>query len=110
MINPNKHNRSRSSWRSQLTLGILVVLALILGSNAVSMYTKSREAVRNKKAAEAELQELKDKEARLTKEIETLKTPEGAEAMLRSKYPVVKEGEGVVVIVDDSKQDSKTGE
>lgn len=104
-MNPNKRNRSHPAWRSKLTLGILIVLALILGSNAISMYAKSRDAVRNKKAAEAELQELKDKEARLTTEIETLKTPEGAEAMLRSKYPVVEEGEGVVIIVDEKKEE-----
>ncbi len=104
MTPQNKHQKHRFSWRSKVTLVVLLLLCVLFGSNAIAMWGKSRDAAKNRNITQVELDALKAKETRLTNEIETLKTPEGAEAMLRSKYPVVKDGEGVVIIVDDGKE------
>lgn len=59
-------------------------------------YRETRERAR----LEAELDAIKSRNARLGREVERLKTPEGVEDYARSQLGLVKEGENVVVVVD----------
>jgi cell division protein FtsL len=59
-------------------------------------YRETRERAR----LAAELGALKARNARLSKQVEKLKTPEGVEDYARSQLGLVKRGENVVVVVD----------
>ncbi len=59
-------------------------------------YRETREQQR----LAAELSSLEARNARLRKEVERLKTPEGVEDYARSQLGLVKRGENVVVVVD----------
>lgn len=62
--------------------------------------------LRNDSIAEREL--LQNKVDTAKKETDTIATEKGFEAYVRTTYPVVKEGEGVIVIYDDDKNPVST--
>lgn len=49
----------------------------------------------------AEVVSLKEREASLLAQIEQLNTPEGVEADIREKFRLAKEGEGLIMILDE---------
>lgn len=52
---------------------------------------------------QAELNKILERKKELAQSIDYLKTEQGIEAEIRSKFRVVKDGESVAVIVDDDK-------
>lgn len=62
-------------------------------------YRETREVAR----LQAELDSLQARNARLSKQVERLKTPEGVEDYARTQLGLVKAGENVVVVVDESR-------
>ena len=80
------------------------MLILILLRSTVSLYEKRNDIVaeRNKKE-----QELKDAERKLsdTKEKKVfLESERGKEEYIRTTFPVVRDGEGVIIVYDDKKE------
>jgi len=55
--------------------------------------------------AKQRFDDIKKREGNLESQIETLKTPEGIEEEIRSKFNVVKPGEQVILIVPEEKKD-----
>jgi hypothetical protein len=51
----------------------------------------------------AERQGLEDKVQKAKEKNDEIATPRGLESYIRATYPVVKEGEGVIVVYDDTK-------
>lgn len=86
-----------------MAIAILVAIVLV-GYGLVSLISKSFEASRSRKLAENRAEVLQKKKDDLSKKIETLNSTEGQEAVLREQFPVVKEGEHVVVITDQGAQ------
>jgi cell division protein FtsB len=82
------------------TLAILVILLLFALQNVWSVGQKALQTEAVAQEAAAGLAELEEREARLTEQIEELKTPFGVEAEIREKYGYVKEGEEMVVVTD----------
>ncbi len=83
---------------------IVVILAILLiGYEVFSIVGKGLDAAKARKVAESQAADLKTKEAELTAKLAALNTPEGKEAILREQFPVVKEGEHVVVITEDDR-------
>ena len=50
------------------------------------------------------MEELVLQKDRLTRDINTLSTQNGVEEIIRDKYGLAKEGEGLIVITDDNNQ------
>ena len=94
---------------SRAVLVILIIICLLLGYSVVSVYGKSREAVHNRDVAVENLKELKDKQVTLQGEINDLNTPSGVEDAIRDKFRAVKDGEGLIVIVDNDKDNNPDG-
>ncbi len=88
----------------------LLIVIIYLGYGLFSIFEKSIEAKKARVQAEREAQAIVSKGTDLSKKLETLKTPEGKESALREQFPVVKAGEHVVVIVDDSKEKMVTSQ
>jgi len=79
---------------------IALAVAFLIYSTA-GIFPKMKEAAENKKNILEELGKLKAREDNLTAQVEKLSTPEGIEESIREKFRVVKEGEGLIVIVND---------
>jgi lauroyl/myristoyl acyltransferase len=88
--------------RSRVFLAVVLVILVTLILSVIGMYQKSRETAINKRRAEERLVDLKVRKERLESDIEQIKTPIGEEQAIREKFRVAKEGEGLVVIVDEA--------
>lgn len=85
-----------------------VVLAVMLF--AWTYYPVARvqyRETREKQRLEAELESLQARNERLRKQVDRLRTPEGVEDYARSQLGLVKQGENVVVVIDDNAERSE---
>ena len=81
-------------------------LAALVGLFVWSYYPVAAVQYRETRACtqlSAELASLQARNARLSKQVDRLKTPAGVEDYARSQLGLVKKGENVVVVVDGSK-------
>ena len=62
---------------------------------------KMEETSRNKEIAENKVTELEKQKKELSSKIAELNTTEGKEGNIREKYGLAKEGEGLIVVVED---------
>lgn len=83
---------------------VLLLIAFVLVRGVWGMYQKERETYTGRAQAEQELQDMQEREANLQAEIVRLRSPAGIEASLRSQFDMAKEGEGVIVIMDNNKE------
>jgi len=82
---------------------VVAVLAFSIWSFYPVAKVQYREE-RQKAQLETELAALKARNARLSKEVARLRTPEGVEDLARTNLGLVKEGEHAVVVVDPTKE------
>lgn len=111
MFDFHEKRRFRRLLYSKVTLIILALIVVWLLFTAWDMYKKERDT--GLKSAEQGniLNELKERETALQEEIDRLSTEKGIEAEIRSKFEVGKEGENVIIIVDnpEEKDQKNTG-
>ncbi len=93
-----------SVWKSimysrGMALAVLVFVAFV-GYGAASIAVKSAGAAKERRIAEQDARDLEFKQADLERKLALLATPEGKEAALRDQFPVVRPGEGVVMITE----------
>lgn len=93
------YNIQQSWWFSL----VLLCLTLVLSISAIRMYAGYRYAKRHVAERVAEHDQLLQKKLELEENVKKLSTPEGLEEVLREKYRAVKEGEELVVILDEPK-------
>ena len=84
--------------------GVLVLLAILIlfTTHAVyGVYKKAQSAALYLAESEKSLAEMEEREKYFSKEIERLKSDQGVEEEIRKKFQVAREGEKVMVIMDD---------
>ncbi|MEI7709393.1 MAG: septum formation initiator family protein [bacterium] len=91
----------RNIVRSRPVLFILGLLVLFFAFGVVGFYRKTQITEENKRLAESKLVELQKQKEKLSSDIAKLQTTEGTEETIREKFGLAKEGEGVIVVVDD---------
>ncbi len=90
----------RTLLYSRVTMVILFLLIVLLLRSIVELNNKRIEVSRLKAESQVEKQDLQEKVGRATAKEEAIKTDRGFESYVRTTYPVVQEGEGVIVIYD----------
>ena len=90
------------------TLIILLLLVfLALRSNWI-IYEKKRASDELKESSQARVDELKNRANEIEAKIEHLSTPSGVEDEIRSKFNVAKEGENIVIVLEDDSLDASS--
>jgi cell division protein FtsB len=82
----------------------LILLGIIILTFAWSIFRFSarlRETDRNRQIAEDKVIQLRQQKEKLAADIESLNTDAGKERVFRENFGLAKEGEEVIVIVDD---------
>ena len=87
--------------QSKPILGILAVVLVFFIWGVVGFIGKARETSRNKQIAEDKIAQLQKEKDKLSADITKLKTDQGIEESIREKFGLAKEGEGMIVVVDD---------
>jgi len=103
----------RNILHSRPVLVLLSILLLVFAWSVIGFMGKMQMTVENRRIAENKVTELESQKENLLAEIAKLNTEDGKEESIREKFPVAKEGEGVIVIIEDKSQseteDSKSG-
>ncbi|MBI4068501.1 septum formation initiator family protein [Candidatus Kaiserbacteria bacterium] len=86
---------------------LLIAFALVHG--VWSIYHKEQETWSGRMEAERQLATMKQREIALHSDIVRLQSADGMEAALREQFDMVKEGEGVIVVVDRDKTSPQQG-
>lgn len=100
--------RAEKKWLDILILtGLIVVLVVFLRATW-GLYRKSQMARENLQASALRMAKLEERRVVLQGKIERLKTPRGIEEEIRNNYPMVKEGEQVINIVENEVKGATT--
>lgn len=86
------------------TLGVMVLCVVAFGASraAWDMYGKFASAAAARAGAEAQLEELQAREAKVKADVEAFASERGVEAQLRERYGVARPGEGQIDIVREA--------
>ncbi len=95
----HKRDPVRLMWRRLFILIFCALLVVVL-QGVWGVYQKERESRALREEAEAELRDLRIREAELHSDISSLSTERGMEQVLRERFDLGKDHEGVVVIVE----------
>ncbi len=101
MKNFQKKSRLKVFFESSIILLLLFILILFFIWNIIGFIGKMRDTINNRRIAEHKLLELVRSKENLSREIGKLKTDEGVEESIRDKFGLAREGEQMIVIVDD---------
>jgi cell division protein FtsB len=107
MVDFQTKKRIRKIMYSPLVLVILTIILLVLLSGVWGVYNKAKLSSANLERERNEVNKLTVRQQNLANSIDYLKTEQGVENEIRTKFRAVKEGEQVAVIVED-KQASTT--
>ena len=110
MLDFKKRNKSLWYFYSKIFIFILSIMVIFLGNASWNAYQKYKIAKKNRDDSVMELNKLKEREEKLKKDIELLNTRSGVEALLRKRFNVAKEGEGVIVIIDEQSDEKEVSE
>lgn len=88
---------------SRVTIVILFLLTILLLRSIMELNNKRIAVERLRAESETERMELEAKVRKAEEKNNAIATDRGFEYYVRTTYPVVKEGEGVIVIYDEEK-------
>ena len=98
--------------RSKPILALLGLAVLFFAWSVFGFWGKMEETRKERAITEKKVAELEEKKEKLASDIEKLGTEEGVEENIREKFGLAREGEGVIIIVDDeegAKEEAKSG-
>jgi gas vesicle protein len=109
MYNFQQRKKIRKMLTSRWAFGLLAFITVLLVRGAWGVHLKMKESEEALRKVHENLSTSIEREAQLSKSIESLKTPEGVEREIRGKFNVAKNGEEVIMIVD-AKQNEQSVE
>lgn len=107
MIPFQERKKLRKILYAKATLGLLFVALIVVTRGAWRMYQKASIARAEREEAEKSLANLAERAEGLKESIARLKSERGVEEEIRQKFTVVRPGEEVVVVVDESGKKGK---
>jgi cell division protein FtsB len=100
--------RARKILYSKGVIFAMLAITLFMLHATWNLFKKERESAANVVQANKELDKLESRQQVLDTEIKRLSTDEGVEEEIRSKFSVSKEGEHLLVIVDNATSTEQT--
>lgn len=101
MVKLSRKSRFKQLLYSPLSIGLLLIPIVLLGNAAWNARQTALNTEANLAAVSSELTDLQVREEALTTELDRLDTERGMEEEIRRKFELGKEGEELVIIVED---------
>jgi len=95
-----ERRRFRNYIYSKVTVVILLLLVLFVGRSVWGVYQKNKIASYHYNQSQENLEELRARQVEISSSVERLSSERGIEEEIRRTLPVAREGEGVIVILD----------
>lgn len=108
MIEFQKRKRIKNIIYSPVVLIVLVLVLAFLIRGSWNLRDKAIISKGNLEREKIELQKIVDRKNNLESSIEYLKTDQGVENEIRSKFRATREGEKLAVIIDDNSTTTST--
>jgi cell division protein FtsB len=105
MKNLGNQNRWWSIMQSRFVLAVLFVITLVFAWSVLGFWGKMSDTRKNKQLVETKVLELQKEKERLSADISKLNTEEGVEDSIREKFGLAKEGEQLIVVVDEESKE-----
>lgn len=102
-----KKFKTKSLLECLAVFGLVIFLFFVLRATW-NLYQKNRLARTNLQSSTGRLTRLTERRSSLQNKIERLKTPRGIEEEIRNNFPMVKEGEQVINIVEQGPETTTT--
>jgi len=102
-----KKRKITEYFYSKTVIAVLLVIIVFLSISVYERFTVEREMVLRHDQAQKEMQELLQRKATLEERVEYLSGERGIEEEIRKHFDVAKEGEKVIIIVDDKESETK---
>lgn len=99
-----KRENNNKLLYSPLVIVAFCIIIVIFLYNMIGLIQKERDTAKKKILVLNEISALEKREQDLLSHIDKLKTEAGTEDAIREKYQVVKEGEKMLVIVDEDEK------
>ncbi len=100
MLEFKEKKKARKMMYSKPVLLVLSVIFLLSLEGLWNIYQKHSEAYGKAQEAKSALENLRGREAKIEKKVAFLKTDRGKEEEIRKKFMVGKQGEGVILVVE----------
>lgn len=101
MFDFHEKRKIRRILYSKFLIGAIFLIAIVIGRSVYERFTVEREMALKLEERSGELEALKQRANLLEGKVEHLKNERGIEEELRSRFDVVKDGEQVVILIDD---------
>jgi len=111
MFDFHQKRKMKTVFSSRFTQTVLIILSFFVIMSAGNRYMIAREMAERRSAAETEIQALQDRRENLEAEVQYLSNERGVEAEMRRQFDIAREGEQVVIIIedeDDASEDETT--
>jgi cell division protein FtsB len=99
MLEYQRKQKVKNILYSKASILILIVFLGFLAKGAWGMYGKMKASSEARETTARELKNVSDRKNSVTKEIGSLKTKEGMESEIRSKFNVAMPGEQVLILI-----------
>lgn len=109
MFDFHEKRKMRELLYSKPAIALLLALTILLCISAYNRYEIAEETKQKLEAKQAELDSLEARTKTLEAQVHYLKDDRGVEEELRSRFDVAKEGEDVVVLVDEPDKGGNQG-
>lgn len=101
MFDFQQKRKIKAMAESRVVWVVLLVLAVFVSISTFERYTIAKDMAGDRAEAEAELEALKKRHSDLEAEVKYLSNERGIEAEMRRQFDVARDGEKVVVIVEE---------
>lgn len=109
MLEKRQKHWVHTVFNSYITAVLLFCLVVVLGRSVYERFVIERDMADRRAQVEAELHELTKRHTELQAQVEYLSHDRGIEAEMRRQFDVAKEGEQVVIILEDEPEGSVAG-
>ena len=107
MFDFHEKRKIRSILYSKIVVGLLFMGAALLSVSVYNRYTVAEDMKAKLDARYTELEQLKSRAAVLESKVQYLEDERGIEEELRNRFDVAKEGEQVIILVDEKNKDQE---
>jgi cell division protein FtsB len=103
MFDFHEKRKIRSLFYSKFFVGILFLISIFVMFSAYNRFEAAADMEEKLESRRVELEKLEQRAALLKTKVEYLQNERGVEEELRSRFNVAKEGEQVIILVDQKK-------
>ncbi len=86
---------------SKVTIGVILILCLLMAGSVYKRYQVERQMAERRAETEQALEALEDRATIIEEKVGNLENQRGLEAEIRDRFDVAREGEQVVIILDN---------